>query len=62
MRPRAERFYDIVDKDGDVMPIHYSGRRRTFEEATLMVTRLNKDGENAPYKMIRVRVRQWRRK
>ena len=44
--------YRIVDKDGIEMPDHYSGRRRTYEEAKKMVDGLNKNGEYRPYKMI----------
>ena len=49
------RFYDIEASDGTVMPMHYSGRRRTYEEAKIMVDRLNKDGEYPPYKMVRAK-------
>jgi|FLOH01.1.fsa_nt_gi hypothetical protein len=50
----SSRFYKIVDKDGIEMPDHYSGRRRTFEEAKKMVDSLNKNGEYSPYKMVEV--------
>jgi len=50
---RDERLYDIIDKDGYSMPLHYSGRLRTYDEAISMLTRLNKDGEYKPYKMIK---------
>ena len=46
--------YRIVDKDGIEMPDHYSGRRRTYEEAKKMVDGLNKNGEYRPYKMVEV--------
>lgn len=41
----SSRFYKIVDKDGIEMPDHYSGRRRTYDEAKKMVDGLNKNGE-----------------
>ena len=50
----SSRFYKIVDKDGIEMPDHYSGRRRTYEEAKKMVDGLNKNGEHKPYKMVEV--------
>jgi len=50
----SSRFYKIVDKDGIEMPDHYSGRRRSYEEAKKMVDGLNKNGEYKPYKMIEV--------
>jgi hypothetical protein len=50
----SSRFYKIVDKDGIEMPDHYSGRKRTYEEAKKMVDRLNKNGEYKPYGMIEV--------
>lgn len=53
IRGVSSRF-KIVDKDGIEMPDHYSGRRRTYEEAKKMVDRLNKNGEYKPYKMIEV--------
>jgi hypothetical protein len=40
----------ILDKNGDEMPRHHSGRLRTLDEAKKMVDRLNKDGEYKPYK------------
>ena len=49
------RFYEIVAGDGTIMPMHYSGRRRTYEEAKIMVDRLNKNGEYPPYKMVRAK-------
>lgn len=47
-------LYKILDKMGDEMPEHYSGRERTFDEAKKMIDRLNKDGEFKPYTMIQV--------
>lgn len=45
-------LFDIVDKDGTVMPRHYSGRARTLDEAQKMLDGLNINGEYRPYKMI----------
>ena len=42
--------YVILDKDGYEMPSHWSGRKRTKDEADRLVKRLNINGENAPYK------------
>lgn len=47
----AQQFYKIVDKNGNEMPGHYSGRNRTYEEAKKMVDKLNKNGEHRPYTM-----------
>lgn len=47
----AQQFYKIVDKNGNEMPGHYSGRNRTYEEAKKMVDNLNKNGEHRPYTM-----------
>ena len=47
-------LYDIIDKDGMVMPGHYSGRPRTKIEAEKMLERLNRDGEYKPYKMVAI--------
>ncbi len=46
--------YSILDKNGIEMPDHYSGRRRTYEEAKKMVDSLNKNGEYRPYTMVKV--------
>jgi len=46
--------YKILDKDGVEMPDHWSGRRRTYEEAEKMVDSLNKNGEYRPYTMVKV--------
>ena len=46
--------YKILDKDGAEMPDHWSGRRRTYEEAKKMVDSLNKNGEYRPYTMVEV--------
>jgi len=46
--------YKILDKDGVEMPDHWSGRRRTYEEAKKMVDSLNKNGEYRPYTMVEV--------
>ena len=47
-------YFKILDKDGIEMPDHYSGRRRTYEEAKKMVDSLNKNGEFRPYTMVEV--------
>lgn len=47
-------YFKILDKDGVEMPDHYSGRRRTYEEAKKMVDSLNKNGEFRPYIMVEV--------
>ena len=47
-------YFKILDKDGIEMPDHYSGRRRTYEEAKKMVDSLNKNGEFRPYIMVEV--------
>ncbi len=47
-------YFKILDKDGVEMPDHYSGRRRTYEEAKNMVDSLNKNGEFRPYTMVEV--------
>ena len=47
------KFYKIIAGDGVEMPIHYSGRHRTCEEAKKMVDSLNRDGEYPPYNMVR---------
>lgn len=47
-------YFKILDKDGIEMPDHYSGRRRTYEEAKKMVDSLNKNGEYRPYTMVEV--------
>lgn len=52
--PRDEREYFLMAGDGVIMPDHYSGRRRNFEEAIKMRDSLNKNGEFPPYKMFRV--------
>lgn len=46
--------FKILDKDGVEMQDHYSGRRRTYEEAKNMLDRLNKNGEYRPYTMVEV--------
>lgn len=46
--------YTILDKDGVEIPDHWSGRRRTYEEAQKMVDSLNKNGEYRPYTMVEV--------
>lgn len=38
-------YFKILDKDGIEMPDHWSGRRRTYDEAKKMVDSLNKNGE-----------------
>lgn len=47
-------YYKILDKNGVEMPNHYSGRYRTYEEASKMVDSLNKGGEYKPYTMVEV--------
>lgn len=46
--------YKILDKDGVEMPEHWSGRRRTYDEAKNMVDTLNKNGEYRPYTMVKL--------
>ena len=43
--------YSIFDCHGMLLPDHYSGRHRTYEEAKKLLDRLNKNGENRPYTM-----------
>ena len=50
----AYSFYKILDKNGVEMPDHWSGRRRTYDEAKKMVDGLNKNGEHSPYTMIEI--------
>ena len=47
-----EIYFKILDKDGIEMPNHYTGRRRTYEEAKKILNRLNKNGEFKPYTMV----------
>jgi hypothetical protein len=47
-------FYKILDKDGIEMPVHYSGRYRTYNEAKKLLDRLNKNGEYKPYTMVKL--------
>lgn len=44
--------YKILDCNGCEIPNHYSGRKRTFDEAKKMAEQLNKDGEYSPYRMV----------
>ena len=46
--------YEILDKNGDKMPDHHSGRKRTYEESRRMLEKLNYDGEYKPYKMVAI--------
>ena len=48
-----EILYKIFDCYGLELPPHYSGRHRTEEEATIMVKRLNRDGDYSPYTMVK---------
>jgi hypothetical protein len=48
-------FYKIVDKNGYELPLHYSDRHRTYEEASKLIQRLNQHGEYKPYKMIKIK-------
>ena len=48
----TEQTYTIIDKNGIEMPDHYTGRKRTYDEAKRLIDRLNKNGEHKPYKMI----------
>lgn len=47
-------YFKILDKDGIEMPDHYTGRRRTYDEAKKMLDGLNKNGEFRPYTMVEV--------
>lgn len=47
-------LFDISDKYGYILPRHYTGRARTFEEAKKLLDNLNRNGEYRPYKMIHV--------
>ncbi len=47
-----EKLYDILDKNGFEMPLHYSGKPRTFDQATKILESLNKTGEFKPYSMV----------
>ena len=49
-----ETLYDIIDREGSIMPRHFSGRARTKKEADKMLERLNKDGEYKPYSLLKV--------
>lgn len=53
-KQQTRNEYKILDRNGNEMPDHYSGRRRTFEEAKRMVENLNKNREYKPYTMIKV--------
>lgn len=53
---QIHRFYKILDKNGIEMPNHWSGRRRTYEEAKKIIDNLNKNGEYSPYTMIEIDV------
>jgi hypothetical protein len=44
-------LYKILDRHGIEFPLHYSGRRRTYEEAKKMINMLNLNGEYKPYIM-----------
>lgn len=46
--------YKILDRNGIEMPDHWTGRRRTYEEAKKMLDGLNKNGEHRPYTMVEV--------
>ena len=46
--------YKIIDKDGVEIPEHWSGRKRTYNEAKKMVDSLNKNGEYRPYTMVKL--------
>lgn len=47
-----KKLYDIVDKDGRILPRNYKGMPRTSEEADRLLERLNKGGEYRPYKKV----------
>lgn len=47
-----EKLYDIADKNGTVLPDHYTGRGRALKEAEHLIDALNKNGEHKPYKII----------
>ena len=50
----THKLYKILDKDGVELPDHWSGRRRTYDEAKKMVDNLNKNGEFSTYTMIEI--------
>lgn len=52
--PVSGSYFKILDKDGIEMPDHYTGRRRTYDEAKKMLDSLNKNGEFKPYTMVEV--------
>jgi hypothetical protein len=47
--------YKILDKDGVEFPNHWTGRKRTYEEAKKMIDKLNETGEYKPYTMIKIK-------
>lgn len=49
----SQDLYDIEDKNGSIMPRHYSGRARTKEEAEKLINNLNNNGEYKPYKLVK---------
>lgn len=50
-----DSLYKVVDREGLEMPLHYSGRHRTYKEAKRLIESLNKHGEYSPYSMISVK-------
>lgn len=48
---KSPQEWTILDKNGAEMPLHYSGRYRTREEAKALIDMLNINGECKPYTM-----------
>jgi hypothetical protein len=45
------KAYKIFDKNEKEMPMHFEGRHRTYDEAKILIERLNKVSDNAPYEI-----------
>lgn len=52
MEDQRRYVYSIVDKYGIEMPLHYSGRYRTYDEAKKLCDGLNETGEFKPYQIV----------
>lgn len=48
------KLYTILYKNGSEMPMYYSGRYRTEEEALRLLKGLNESGEYRPYRMVEI--------
>jgi len=46
-----QQLYDILDKNGIVMPRYHNGKGRTEDQAKRILSSLNKNGEYRPYTM-----------